>query len=388
MTIRHRLWGLLACGWSGSYLILAIGWKLGAPNYPYGRGWDPSPYPVSLLDGVSRSTGTTIMIIAATCAVLGSAALMVSRSPGRLPRTGTALIIGICLGLVLVGDYRPLMAIARTPVFVITRIGWGVGEGQSSIWQFVRAMYSVPALHGFWQLAGLLILLLAVRECWRRIHHGCSDCGRPEQLSWWSTRSGARSWGTIATMVAVICPLPYALTRYLLLAGIPTDGFNAEQIQQLNREAPGIWIFGAGLATFGVLGAILTLGLVQRWGERWPFWVPGLRGRPINPWVAIVPAGLVSLLWPSAALMFLRINIHRYLDGGQSLLHLLLSPMNLWLFWGFALAGATLAYWLRRRPDCPTCGRGIEPMRGVWVPKGQQPTGVSSLRTTSASSLG
>jgi phosphotransferase system glucose/maltose/N-acetylglucosamine-specific IIC component len=95
-----------------------------------------------------------------------------------------------------------------------------------------------------------------------------------------------------------------------------------------------------------------------------------LRGRPINPLVAIIPAGFVALLLPGSSGMLLRLHIHRALNAnsgeGSGLLGLIVAPMNLWLFWGFALAAATLAYWLRRRPDCPTCNRGVEPMRGVW----------------------
>lgn len=156
----------------------------------------------------------------------------------------------------------------------------------------------------------------------------------------------------------------------MLLFGFPADGISRALIEQGEAQTPGIWIFGAGLATLGVLGAVLTLGLSQRWGERWPFWVPILRGRPINPVVAIIPAGFVSLLWPGSSLMLVRVNLQKTLaDSGAAapdVAHLLLSPMNLWVFWGFALAGATLAYWLRRRPDCATCHRGEEPMRGVW----------------------
>jgi hypothetical protein len=365
-----RRWSMFAVLWSAVYLVAAVCWNLGAPKYPYGRHWDPSPLPVSLLDGVSAQLGTTIMIIATAAMLVATLWLLVGRRPGVLARIASAVVCVGCLGLVLVGDYRPLMAVARTPVFIISNLVWGIGDGVIDIGTFTRAMFSVPAMHGFWQLAGILLLLLTLREFWTRASDGCSECGRPEPMPGWTTRSGARRWGLVATIVAVACPLPYAITRYLLLLGIPADGFSAAQIRQMNAEAPGIWIFGAGLATFGVLGAVLTLGLVQRWGERWPFWVPVLRGRPINPLVAIIPAGFVALLLPGSSGMLLRLHIHRALNAnsgeGSGLLGLIVAPMNLWLFWGFALAAATLAYWLRRRPDCPTCNRGVEPMRGVW----------------------
>ena len=365
-----RRWIALALAWAAIYLVFALAWAAGAPGYPYGRHWDPSPVPVSLLDAVPAQAGVTV-IIAGTGLVLISIGRFLITATGRLSaRFATSTILVCCLGLVLVGDYRPLMAVARVPIFLITRTFWHVAEGRVGVGEFVSAMFSIPALHGFWQLGGILVLLMATVEFWRRTRSGCSDCGRPPQLSWWTTRSGARRWGLIATIIAVICPIPYAVTRYMLLFGFPADGISRALIEQGEAQTPGIWIFGAGLATLGVLGAVLTLGLSQRWGERWPFWVPILRGRPSNPVVAIIPAGFVSLLWPGSSLMLVRVNLQKTLaDSGAAapdVAHLLLSPMNLWVFWGFALAGATLAYWLRRRPDCATCHRGEEPMRGVW----------------------
>lgn len=365
-----RRWIALALAWAAIYLVFALAWAAGAPGYPYGRHWDPSPVPVSLLDAVPAQAGVSV-IIAGTGLVLISIGRFLITATGRLSaRFATGTILVCCLGLVLVGDYRPLMAVARVPIFLITRTFWHVAEGRVGVGEFVSAMFSIPALHGFWQLGGILVLLMATVEFWRRTRSGCADCGRPPQLSWWTTRSGARRWGLIATIIAVICPIPYAVTRYMLLFGLPADGISRALIEQGEAQTPGIWIFGAGLATLGVLGAVLTLGLSQRWGERWPFWVPILRGRPINPVVAIIPAGFVSLLWPGSSLMLVRVNLQKTLaDSGAAApdaAHLLLSPMNLWVFWGFALAGATLAYWLRRRPDCATCHRGEEPMRGVW----------------------
>lgn len=381
-----RRWTMLAAVWAAIYLVAAVAWAFGAPDYPYGRHWDSSPIPVSLLDGVAKTTSITIMIIGVSSIFAAAIPLLIIRRGGAAARVVTGTVLAACLGLVLVGDYRPLMAVARTPVFLITHLIWKVAEGKVSAGMFLQAMFSVPALHGFWQLAGILLLSMAMVEFWRRISGGCRACGRPATMSWWTTRVGARRWGTIATIAAVICPLPYALSRYLLLLGIPADGFSTTQIQQMNAETPGIWIFGAGLASFGVLGAVLTLGLIQSWGERWPFWMPVLRGRSLNPLVAIIPAGFVSLLWPGSSLMLLRANLQKgiaeYQVTGSGLLHLIFGPMNLWIFWGFALAAATVAYWLRRRPDCSVCQRGMQPMRGVWRPANKRQDRGQVPRTT------
>lgn len=53
--------------------------------------------------------------------------------------------------------------------------------------------------------------------------------------------------------------------------------------------------------------AFLTVGLVARWGEVWPRWIPGLGGRRVPVLAAVVPAGLgaaVLLVFPYALVMF------------------------------------------------------------------------------------
>jgi hypothetical protein len=105
---------------------------------------------------------------------------------------------------------------------------------------------------------------------------------------------------------------------------------------------------GAWLATFAVIGAILTLGLVQRWGERFPRWMLGLAGRPVPIRLAVIPASIVSVLVTSAGL---GLGSHLSLSLSSETLsgfwvHL---PQLLWPVWGVALGAATLGYYLRRR---------------------------------------
>jgi len=47
-----------------------------------------------------------------------------------------------------------------------------------------------------------------------------------------------------------------------------------------------------GLSLLSEVLAFLALGLVCRWGEVWPRWVPGAGGRPLPVLAAVVPAGL------------------------------------------------------------------------------------------------
>ncbi|MFF5171585.1 hypothetical protein ACFY3U_02990 [Micromonospora sp. NPDC000089] len=114
-----------------------------------------------------------------------------------------------------------------------------------------------------------------------------------------------------------------------------------------------VWA-GAGLGAFAVAGAILTLGLVRPWGERFPRWMVGLAGRRVPTMLAVVPATVVALAVTAGSLGLVTAPRFWELTGGLSLTTL---PMLLWPVWGVALAVATYAYRLRRRGACARCGR-------------------------------
>jgi hypothetical protein len=125
-------------------------------------------------------------------------------------------------------------------------------------------------------------------------------------------------------------------------------------------QESGLWTSGLFLATFGLVGAVLTLGLVQRWGEVFPRWMIGLAGRRVPIALAVVPASIVSVLlmvggiaiWSGWAQM-----ANQAMAIGQDV-GIVVGPAALFPVWGAALAVATLGYYYRRRGACGMCGRG------------------------------
>jgi hypothetical protein len=93
---------------------------------------------------------------------------------------------------------------------------------------------------------------------------------------------------------------------------------------------------------------LLTLGLIMRWGERFPRWVPLLGGRRVPVWLAVVPASVVSAAVTVAGLMVIRFAV----EGGS--VSATAAPGLLWLPWGLALGVATYAYAERRAPESST----------------------------------
>ncbi len=141
-----------------------------------------------------------------------------------------------------------------------------------------------------------------------------------------------------------------------------------------------MWTSGLFLANFGLVGAALMLGLVQRWGEVFPRWMIGLAGRRVPIALAVVPASIVSVLllvggisiWSGYAQM-----ADNAVASGQDV-GIVVGPTLLFPAWGAALAVATLGYYYRRRGPCGKCGRGVpgeaeEPLTSHSPPDGRLP---------------
>jgi hypothetical protein len=140
----------------------------------------------------------------------------------------------------------------------------------------------------------------------------------------------------------------------------------SEEFLRRGQES-GMWISGLFLATFGLVGAVLMLGLVQRWGEVFPRWMIGLAGRRVPIALAVVPASLVSVLLIVGGIVIwsgLDQMVAALVAVGAEGIGLIgeiifqVGPTLLFPVWGVALAVATLGYYYRRRGSCSVCGRG------------------------------
>jgi hypothetical protein len=105
--------------------------------------------------------------------------------------------------------------------------------------------------------------------------------------------------------------------------------------------------------------AFVAFGLVCRWGEVWPRWVPLLRGRSIRPAVAVVPAAtgalVLTVMWTwttGMALLGRNVQGEPQHDPGLTFetwqgTTMLLVYLPL-LLWGPLLAALTVHYRRRR----------------------------------------
>ncbi|MFI0977912.1 hypothetical protein ACH4SP_13040 [Streptomyces sp. NPDC021093] len=159
---------------------------------------------------------------------------------------------------------------------------------------------------------------------------------------------------------AVLAVLPSGLWRVAIALGWDS-GFRDGVLDP--EFFPGVESFYlVGLSLFAEALALLTLGLVRRWGEMLPEWVPWLGGRRI-PAVAAAAAGglgaaaVTVVTWSMAFSWDAEMSTQGAPSGGKAVvMTACYAPL---LLWGPLLAVVTVAYWRRRRR-----GAGEEVARG------------------------
>ncbi|MBB5078908.1 hypothetical protein [Nonomuraea endophytica] len=355
---RWATWG--AAAWSLAYGGLGLFWAYGGAGFPFGEGDVPDARAESFL-GTATAAGTApviaglglagaLLAVAMTRDWGGSATTRSGESGARrwggvarVAMLGPAWAMAFLL-VVLVPDARIMTAVGYAPIFLVgLPFGWPDAN-------YFELAFPWPVVNMLICLAGGLLWAGAALAVTRRSAGACQSCGRTEaHAAHWSTPAGAARWGRWAAYTAFAVPLFYSVVRWAWALKIPLL-FSEEGIRWLHET--GMAWAGAGLATFGAVGGVLTLGLVRPWGEVWPRWVPVLAGRPVPRKLPLGAAGAVTAILASAGAVAVRVT--DWTDPSSWLV----SPMAYWPVWAVALGLATLAYYYRTRPACPRCGLG------------------------------
>jgi hypothetical protein len=340
-----------AVAWSLIYAALGAYWVVSGRGFPYA--------PEIVSDGLGPLLGRfgpgvawmVVMLAGIPAAAMGTAMLRGVRSRALRPLliTAGALLAGVLLLLMI--DLNLLITLGYTPLGIV-KLFAGAEFGQV----YLEMLTRWATIHQLLCLIGGFLWLTATLSYARGSADACLYCGRRDRPEGWNSTEHAARWGRIAVYVAMVAPVFYALTRYAWALGIPL-GMSEEYLRR--GQESGTWTSGLFLATFGLVGAVLMLGLVQRWGEVFPRWMIGLAGRRVPMALAVVPASLVSVLlivggftiWSGLDQM-----VAASVAVGEIIFQV--GPTLLFPIWGLALAVGTLGYYYRRRGPCSVCGRG------------------------------
>jgi hypothetical protein len=339
--------------WSLVYAALGVYWAVSGRGVQFASepGSNlPAPAVAWLGPGVAW---LGVILAGIPAAALG--AVMLSGVRGRVLRpliTAGGALLAIIL-LLLMTDINLLILLAYVPYFVVFGLLGGADVGQVYLQDLARW----TTVHGLLCLVGGFLWLGATVCYARRSGDACLYCGRRDGPEGWTSPNNAARWGRIAVYVSLVVPVVYAVPRYIWALGFPLG--MSEESFRVGQEN-GMWTSGLFLATFGLVGAVLTLGLTQRWGEVFPRWMIGLAGRRVPIALAVVPALLVSVLLIVGGIAMGSAMLRLFAESAASVAEIVITvgPITLFPVWGVALAVAALGYYYRRRGPCRACGRG------------------------------
>ncbi|MBB5787140.1 hypothetical protein [Jiangella mangrovi] len=330
--------------WALGYGLTALGWTLTGSGFPPAA--DPEPE-LSLVGDVPADAGAPLFAAVALAAAGTGAVMARHRAGAEVPRWWRRFAVGLggllaVVLLVVVPDMRILAVLGYVPMIV------ALAPFDAGLRADLGNAFGPEHVHQVLALAGGFLWAAATVVYARRTAGSCVRCGRPDRAARVAT---VLRWGRAATYVAAVIPALYAATRWLWVAGVPM-GMSREQLDA--AAADGGMVAAAFLGSFALVGTVLTLGLVQRWGEVFPRWIPVLRGRSVPVGLAVVPATVVAMLATAGGLSLTKTGLldARFTASDWAAV----GPAMLWPLWGVALAWAALAYWLRRRGGCATCG--------------------------------
>jgi len=358
-----------AVAWSLVYAALGVYWLVSGRGFPYTPD-TASDVMAPLLGWFGLGVAWIVVMIAGIpAAALGAAMLRGVRSRALRPLfiTAGALLAGVLL--LLMTGLTLLVKLGYLPYAVL-----GLFTGAEFSQTYLGSLTEWATIHQVLCLIGGFLWLAATVCYARRSGDACLYCGRRDGPEGWRSQNQAARWGLIAVSVAMVAPVFYTLTRYAWALGLAL-GMSEEQLRR--GQEHGTWTAGLFLASFGLVGAVLMLGLVQRWGEVFPRWMIGLAGRRVPIALALVPASLVSVLlivggiaiWSGLDQMVAALVIGGAEDieiTGAILFQV--GPTLLFPVWGIALAVAALGYYYRRRGPCSVCGRGASSEGGTTNP--------------------
>ncbi|GAA0956736.1 hypothetical protein [Actinocorallia libanotica] len=345
---------LTASAISVATLAVAALWWFVPDSYPYGAAAEVT---AGVNHWIERGPGVGLMVASGVLGVLAALGvrsrvagvialaesaffLLVMSDASVLSSIGYVLIPAVLLGVigsVAVGCVR------RRPVAYVLAVLLPAGLIASLTMTDAVSRYLVNVASGFGVYGGRIAWSWAMAIAaigWAWLAYGSFARER---------RVTVPRWGRAVTIAAALCPVPYALTRLTWVTPWPLGGFDPRTGHITLFAADGgdaaTRIQGFLIGLSAVLAVVLTLGLISRWGEVAPRWVPWLGGRPVPVMLAVGPGafGAVALCVSAPGVLAGAAQMGSWVDG---VLFVLMFPCPVW---GPLLGAAVFAYRARRR---------------------------------------
>ncbi|MGI5520041.1 hypothetical protein ACQEUX_03715 [Micromonospora sp. CA-259024] len=217
----------------------------------------------------------------------------------------------------------------------------------------LHLLFEVPAaLAGRpsdWRDLGARLALVAGAVLFTGLANACGPRRGPVAAGYQPVPRWTRHWAYVSVALPVI---GWALPHGLWVLGVPV-GISPRQLDDIHQglSTP----TGVAITLVPPLAGLLVLGLVQRWGQQFPRWVPGLHGRPVPRLLAVIPAGVVALALLTYGALSVTVFVRQLLTGDLQWSDVweewaVAATLLVFLGWGVSLGVTTTGYALATRP--------------------------------------
>ena len=258
-----------------------------------------------------------------------------------------ALGVGVALALVLVCTVRfpgrwatagswaaaALLLVVAFPLHLVFEVPAALA-GRPSDWRDLGARLALA-------VGGVLFAGLANASGPRR---GAGAVGYRPVPRW------TRRWAYVAVTLPVV---GWAVPHGLWVLGVPV-GISARELNDIEQNLS--TATGLAITLVPPLAGLLVLGLVQRWGQEFPRWVPGLHGRQVPRRLAVIPAGVVALTLVTYGVLSIAVLVGHLLAGDTRWSDVwdgwaVTATLLVFLGWGVSMAVTTTGYALATSTD-------------------------------------
>jgi hypothetical protein len=220
----------------------------------------------------------------------------------------------------------------------------------------LHLLFEIPAALGGrpsdWRDLGARLALVVGGALFIGLAGACAPAREPGTPAYRPVSRWARRWAYAAVVLPVV---GWAVPHGLWLLGVPF-GIPDEQLDAIRHDLS--MSVGVAITFVPPLAGLLVLGLIQRWGQQFPAWVPVLGDRRVPPLLAVVPAGTVAISLITYGVLSVGVFVSRWLRDDLSGAEVrdgwaVTATLLVFLGWGVALGVTTVGYALATRAGGP-----------------------------------
>ncbi|MEV4118723.1 hypothetical protein [Micromonospora sp. NPDC049645] len=251
-----------------------------------------------------------------------------------------AVGVGVALAAVLAGA-------VRSPGRSATAGSWAAAGLLLVVAFPLHLIFEVPAaLAGRpsdWRDLGARLALVAGGVLFAGLANASGPRHRPVAVGYRPVPQWTRRWAYVAVALPVV---GWAVPHGLWVLGVPI-GISERELDDIQRNLS--TPVGVAITLVPPLAGLLVLGLVQRWGQRFPRWVPGLHGRQVPRRLAVIPAAVVALTLVSYGVLSIAVLVGDLIAGRSRWSDVwdgwaVTATLLVFLCWGVSMAVTTAGY--------------------------------------------